>query len=544
MGTILVITSVFVCLSGYAAVIEVDGTNGAAIAKAIEISSPGDTVSVPEGIYLVDRALAPKSGVRVIGAGQDKTMLRFTGEQPAVFMGLSGVKDVEIAHMTLDGADNPNATQGISGSNSKRLNIHHVTVRNLVKGAGFGPHGILFAGINPTRENGVTESAIADCRFENIGVEAGFAGAIRLSWGSSNNRILRCTIENTGRGGIFTDNGSTDNIIQYNTVNGSGGEGLGIEVWGGSDRSLIEHNTIDHWLSIGGCSTCAARHNTISDHSGAYKFCGIEAIGSYIIVTDNTVDGGAKIGLSLSSPHVMNYFLWARNTVRECNQWGSQLQGEAGGIAWHYFYDCTFENMPVGVGPVWYPGDEGYGFRVLGNCRNITFENCVFRNNARLGLQLLGPNVDALYFLNCTISGNSRAAVSGPSGYTALEFENCAVSGNGSDALPERKSFATARPAASFTAPREARSGETVTLQNTSSPSGPPLAAALWDLGAGLPVFHDLAAKEAGENAAPESPPRSVTTAFDAPGDYRVTLVVWDAAGRASRAEQIITITP
>ncbi len=533
MRTAFFLAGLLSCLGAIAAVIKVEGTDGAAIATAIETTSPGDTVSIPEGAYLIDTALAPKSGTHLVGAGQDKTILRFSGPTPAVFVALVGVENVEVAHMTLDGADNANATQGIRGENAKHLNIHHMTIRNLVKGQEFGPHGILFLGTNPTREHGVTDSVIADCRIRNIGLEARYGGGIRLAWGSSNNKVLRNSVENTGRGGIFADDGSTDNVIGFNTVKGSGGEGLGIEVWGGSDRSVIEHNTIDHWLSIGGCSHCAARHNTISDRSGTYKFSGIEAIGSYIIVTDNTVDGGAQIGLSLSSPHEKSFFLWARNTVRECNQWGAQFQGDSGGLAYHYLYDCTFENTSVGVGPVPYPGDEGHGFRILGNTRHITFEDCAIRNNGRLGLQLNGPNVDALCFRSCAIAGNKGAAVAGPSGYTRLEFESCTVFGNGNDTLPEEKPFETEPPVASFTAPRRAQVGETITLRNTSKDSGPPLAAALWDLGAGLPVFHDLSATE--------SPP-PVTTPYDAPGDYRVTLVVWDLEGRASRAEKSVTI--
>jgi hypothetical protein len=538
MRTLLpaVFSALLVSLAASAARIQVEGSVGA----AIEQSAPGDTVAIPAGTFELDEALAPASNTRIVGAGQGKTILRFTGESPSVFFRLGGVENVELAEMTLDGAENPNATQGISGSNARDLNVHHITVRNLVKGPGFGPHGILFSGKNPSRKGGVTNSVVSDCRFENIGVDAKFGGAIRLSWGSSHNRILRNVIEDTGRGGIFADNGSTDAVVRFNTVKGSGGEGLGIEVWGGCDRAVIEDNTIDHWLSVGGCSYCAVRRNTIGDRSGVYKFCGIEGIGSQLVVTGNTVDGGAKIGLSLSSPHAKNYGYWARNIVRECNQWGAQFQGDEGGIAYHYLYRCTFENMPIGAGPVKYPGDEGHGFRILGNCRHITFEECVFRDNGRFGLQLLGPNVDSLFFSGCSITGNKGRAVTGPSGYNALEFANCEVSDNGSNALPEEKPFETQPPEATLKAPSEAAVGETVILLNASTASGPALSAALWDLGKDIPVFHDIAAAE---KDADGPPPRSVVTSFEAPGVYRAALVVWDAAGRAARAETTITIT-
>ena len=102
------------------------------------------------------------------------------------------------------------------------------------------------------------------------------------------------------------------------------------------------------------------------------------------------MDGGQKIGLSVSDSRPKEYVYWARNDVQGCNQWGAQFQGEAGGIARQYLYRCIFHSMPLGVGPVWYPGNEGNGFRTNGNCKDIIFEECAFIDNGRMGLQLGG----------------------------------------------------------------------------------------------------------------------------------------------------------
>ena len=523
IGSLSLLLAPFVCAE--ARTVTVTGTNSEAIAAAIAESQPGDTVALSAGTYAIHQALHPKSGTRLEGAGQNQTVLRFEGKAPMVLLSVSGCEDVEICHLTLDGNEDPKATQGISGGDARRLNIHHVTIRNLVKGGGFGPHAILFSGQNPTRERAVTDSVIADCRIENIGVGAKFGGGIRLAWGSSRNRVLRNTIDQTGRGGIFADNGSAECVIQHNTVSGSGGEGLGIEVWGGCDRSVIEDNAIDHWLSIGGCDYCAARRNSISDHSGAYKFCGIEGIGSWLVITDNTIDGGQKIGLSVSSPQPKQYVYWADNLVRACNQWGAQFQGEAGGIAYHYLYRCRFEEMPVGVGPVWYPGDEGYGFRSNGHCRDVTFEECAFNGNHRLGIQFVGQGIDRLSFVRCAIKDNRGPAIRGPGDYTALEWTDCTVTGNGSDALPAAKPFAHPPPAAAFDAPDTVRAGEPATFANTSTAADGEIAAVLWDFGHGPPNT-DL----------------NPTHTYDKPGDYRVTLIVWDTHGRAARAEAILEV--
>jgi hypothetical protein len=534
-----------VCASFYAraATVTVVGFDSDAIAATIGKSQPGDAVFLPEGTYAVTKPVWPRSDTRLEGAGQDKTILRFAGDSSTVMVDLTGRERVEVCHLTLDGVLNPNAMQGISAGNARHLNIHHVTVRDLVKGSGFGPHGVLFSGQNPTRQHGVTDSVIADCRFENIGVGAKFGGGIRLAWGSSRNRVLHNVIDKTGRGGVFADNGSTDVVIRANVVSGSGGEGLGIEVWGGCDRAVIEDNRIDHWLSIGGCSYCAARRNVIRDTSGVYKFCGIEAIGSYLIITDNTVDGGAKIGLSVSSPHVKNYVHWERNEVRGCNQWGAQFQGESGGIAYHYLYQCRFSEMPVGVGPVWYPGDEGHGFRVNGNCRHVTFEECSFTDNGQLGVQFVGAGVDSLWFNRCTISGNKGTAVAGPGAYTALEWTDCTVSGNASDAIPGAKPFPTRPPLASFDvldsgASASEGGNSALKLINTSTATDGELVAALWDLDAGPPVFRDL-------TKGPQEPVELAAGAPNPPHPVRrVTLVVWDSNGRAARAQREITLTP
>jgi len=509
--------------SAQAATLTVDGFDSAAIGAAIERSQPGDTVSLPAGTYAVTEPVKPKSGTKLIGAGQDKTRIRYAGDKPSVLIALSGCEDVEVAHLTLDGENNENVGQGISGGNSRRLKVHHVTICNLIKSKAFGPHGILFSGHNPTRERGVTDSEISDCTIENIGLEAKFGGGIRLAWGSSRNRVLRCVIRNTGRGGIFGDNGSTDLVIRENTVRGSGGAGLGIEVWGGCDRSAIEDNRIDHWLSVGGCSFCSARRNVVDDEGGTTKSYGLEIIGSYCVVTDNVVDHGQGIGISVSDKMVKNYHYYANNVIRSCYHWGAQLQGEAGGIAYHYFYRCKFLDTLVGHPSVKYKGAEGNGFRTNGHVKHLVLDECEFSGNGRFGVQLGGPGVDCLSFMRCAIRNNKAGAVAGPGDYTALEWLDCTVEGNGKNDLPPARPFAHAAPTASFEAPSTARVGEPVAFASTSARA----AAVLWDFGDGPP----------------STEPRASHT-YSRPGEYRVTLVVWDESGRGARAEKRIHILP
>ncbi len=507
----------------YSKTIPVETFSPPTLQQALDDSQPGDEIRLLAGTYYLDRPLSLQSNRKLIGAGQDQTILQYQSGQPGVMIDLSGCTGVELAHFTLEGGSNPKIHQGISGGKASRLNLHHLTIQNLVKTETFGPHGILFSGENPTRNNGVTDSTIADCRFENIGLGSSYGGAIRLAWGSSRNQVLRNTIRDTGRGGIFGDNGSTDLLIRGNRIAGSGGEGLGIEVWGGCDRAVIEDNQLDHWLSVGGCDYCAARRNTVSDKSGPVKYIGLEIIGSYCLVTDNIVDDGQQLGISVSDQPQKNYVYWANNTIQNCIQWGAQLQGDSTGIACHYFYRCQFSGTTSDRGQPVYPGDAGHGFRLNGNVKHMVFEECRFTHNARIGIQPgVQPNVDFLHFLRCTITDNKGSAVSPLQPYTALLWEDCTVENNGSNDLPPAKPFPAPAPSASFTAPDEIRTGTAARFTNTSQP---PLAAQLWDLGDGPP----------------RTEPNPQHT-YSRPGSYRVTLLVWDPFGRAARAENILTV--
>lgn len=495
------------------------------IQSAISHCTAGGEVRIPAGVYRISKTLQFHSNMRLVGSDEGGTILISTASESGAMMDLSGCEDSEVCNLVLDGAENPNVDQGVTAHNARRLCLRGLVIRNLVRGNGFGPHGILFFGVNPTCEQGVTDSVIDGCRIENIGVEAAFGGGIRLSWGSSRNRVTRNSIQETGRGGIFADNGSTHQVIQGNTIGGSHGEGLGIEVWGGCNYSVIEDNRIDHWLSIGGCDDCAVRRNVISDKSGEYKFCGIEAIGSRLIVTDNVVDGGQKIGLSLSGPQPKQYVYWANNRVSGCNQWGSQIQGESGGAAYQYFYKCAFSDMPVGVGPVWYPGDEGNGFRFNGNSHNITMEECVFMNNGRLGIQFVGEALNYLDFRSCVFAGNKGAAASGLPSSAVAEWKGCVARENADNTLPSTRPWEGPPPGVTFTAPTQPKTGEAIPFQAGNGADDDGIGAVLWDFGEGVPSSEKMTAH-----------------LYNTPGTYAVTLIGWDRHGRAGRCFQTLEV--
>ena len=499
------------------------GFDSAAIAEAIDRAAPGDSVQLAAGVYELTEAVRPKSAIKLLGAGQERTRLVYRGQQRTSLVSLGNCSDLEVAHLTLDGEENPLVLQGISGSNCQRLRIHQVTVRNLANTGSWGPHGIIFSGKNPTMERGVTDSVISDCHIENIGLGAKYGGGIRLAWGSARNRVLHNVIHKTGRGGIFGDH-SPELTIRHNRVTGSGGTGLGIEIWGGCPRSLVEDNVVDHWISLDRSDQSAVRRNRIGTDDGTLKGYGIEVIARDVVVTDNVVTSGARIGLSVSNKPVKNNVFWGYNQVRDCLEWGTQLQGETGGIAKHYFYRCTFENTVRAHPQSRYKTANGHGFRTNGACRQLALEECLFGNNQGLGIQLGGPEVDQFTFLRCRIIGNA-AAMAAPADCSALELTDCIVQDNKRNTLPQPREFPTPAPTAAFESPEAIVAGQPARFRCASVTAKGQIVERLWDFNDGIPETT-----------------KAPTHVFPKAGNYRVTLIVWDNLGRGARAEETIKV--
>ena len=497
-----------------------------AIQKTIEGASAGDTVSLPAGTFLISRTLRAKSGVKIQGAGLDQTIVKFNAGAQIDCFDLSGTRDVEMCGFTIEGNNSPHARYGIFGHNGGGHFIHHLAIQNL--GSANGPHGIHFTGDGGKPANGVTDCVIADNIIRNIGTNSEWGGGIRLSWGSSRHQVLRNVVDNTGRGGIFANDGSTDLIICGNTVTRSGRktEKLAIEVWRECDRVVIEDNQVDHWLSIGGASQVAARRNIIRPPAGDIAFIGLELIGQDLVVTDNVVDGGQQIGVSVSNNASNQWQYCAYNTIQNMVQWGAQLQGDQTGARMLYFYRNKFMAMQRGNPAAIYPGADGRGFRFNGNCQQVTLDSNEISHNPAEGIELGGKGLDQLSIINNTITGNGLATVSGNPGVD-LEWANNTVTANGNNNQLTSRGFANRKPAADFSCPADIAAGQPVSFTNRSIAPDGGIGHVLWDFGAGVP-----------------SNQRDGTHTYDRPGAYRVTLVVWDNRGRGAMKERSITVRP
>jgi hypothetical protein len=516
-------------ITKFGAVANDNGNDLSAFAAAIRAAKPGDTIVVPAGNFTIGGAIQPKDGIKIVGAGRDNTSITFNAGSSSSMISLGAASNVELAGFTLNANSNAFASQGIDGSGGHGEYIHDLRVENLSQNTSFGPQGIYF--------EGVTDNRIINNDFTNIGVNSLWGAGIRLGHGSSRTQVIGNTITDTGRGGILANDGTTDLVIRNNTVTGSGlapnAPGLGIEIFGNSDRALVEGNHIDHWLSLDSSSQVAVRNNVITSNVGPAKYAGLEmAAGSHDnLFVGNTVQGGAQVGISVSGDGAKQHVLFANNTIQNSQTWGAQIQGDTGGAQQMYFYHNTFSGTVQGPNNL-YP-NQGQGFRFNGNATNINLDGNRIANNGNIGLQLGGTNVDQLTIVNNTITGNAGAAVTrdysgvGPFAGKDLVWSNNSVSNNGNNFQLASVGFsANAAPTAAIVNPGTATVGQPVNFSFRFSDQGT-LGSVLWDLGEGLP---DTSAN-----------PSHVYTI---PGKYLVELVVWDNAGRAAFDTMLVTVAP
>ena len=495
------------------------------INAAINASTAGDTIYFPSGMFHISDAIRLKSYTIMIGDGQDNSTIRFIGSNFAPLVDIQEKTHIEIANLCLDANDNSNATNGIEAYQGSEHFLHDLWIKNFTINTPpdwLGAQGIVFYGE-------VTDCIISDNLIENMSIDAEWGAGIRISWGSSRNQILNNTINNTGRGGILCDNGSTDLIIQNNIVTGSHGHGLGIEVFVGCDRTIVEDNMIDHWLSIDGNHYCAARRNIVRDNTGVIKFIGIEVAGenSNHIITDNLVDEGQHQGMTVSNTEPKEFIFWGYNTVQFATTRGIQIQGETGDASYLYFYKNIFQNTFKNHPDAWIP-DEGNGISFNDDCYYITFEENQIINNEGFGIVGGDPSsdiMDHLSFFNNIIANNGDASIANDPGGEDLEWENNEVYGNGYDVQLESRGFDNQKPIADFNIPASGVVGEEIVFTNNSYDPDGEIGHVLWDFDDSYPVS-DF----------------SPTHIYTKPGEYRVTLLVWDEPGRGARAEHFITI--
>lgn len=518
------------------------GHDLAIIQKAIESAQQGDRVLLPEGTLNIDGPIHARCHVALVGAGIDKTVVRRLDEGetgPMIQIGSrqadNGVDGVEVTQLTLDANHSPRAPQGIRAEFSHGHHVHGVLIQNLVANEDFGSHGIHF-------RNDVDDSLIERCRFENIGVDDKFGCAVRLSRGSERNRVIKNQIHRTGRGGVFAEDGSTHTIVRENVIAESGlydhgkHDGLSIELWKNCGWSLIEDNTMDHWLSLDRADRTAVRRNRIvADDLSDCKFAGLElADGNDVVMTDNTVGQGAVVGLSISAHKNdgVRRALISRNKVGSARDVGLQVHDGDGVIRQVYFYDNEITGVTNASGFL-----QAAGVRLLagesgGGVNHIVFDrNQITANNATAVLVNAGPReggIDALVFTNNTVTKNEGQAVRWSGDLNSIEWDSNRI---GEDqprpsTVPTRLFVSEAPTVRIDLDPPIATVGQEVGYRIAYSDAWESTPdSILWDLGVGIPAVDTKG-----------------VSIFHAAGEYQITVIAWDRRGRAAHHTTTLTV--
>ncbi|MCU0916738.1 MAG: PKD domain-containing protein [Planctomycetes bacterium] len=130
-------------------------------------------------------------------------------------------------------------------------------------------------------------------------------------------------------------------------------------------------------------------------------------------------------------------------------------------------------------------------------------------------------------FLHCVFTGNNQGVVAGLSADKTVAFKDCTAGSDTADAFPPTTAFSRVPPRADFRIPAVIRAGAAASFECTSRSEGGGIIERLWDFNHGT--------------AEVVADPQHT---FDLPGKYRVTLVVWNAAGRGARAEKLVEVWP
>ncbi|MGI8602022.1 MAG: glycosyl hydrolase family 28-related protein [Verrucomicrobiales bacterium] len=390
--------------------------DSAAIAAAVHSTKgrQNDVIYVPAGIWNTSQPITLHSWLGLAGEGAEKSVIKSLPQAPNWGVTMLGteaalVQNVSVLDLTLDCAG-LDMLGGIAAYWGRKFHVAGVHVKNV--------GGVrMSAGVHWIKE--VDDTIIERCLFENISWEGEWGAGVRCSWGSDHCRMVKNVARHVSRIGFGINNGGEWGVISGNVAEDIRKEKLGAELWQGGDRTIIEDNTLDNWLSLGGCKYVAARRNVIGTKRGV-GYCGFE-IGdgnSCVVGTDNMVDGGQCHGLAVSGAGRRDFVYLARNTFNRSTTYGatttSSMVGDQVNEFWYHYANAWANTLPANnpdVAPSEAPwGHGGYGLRLYGGDKKITYDACVIIGNPGAALAVLmgGENLMRIDWKNCRFIGNGR----------------------------------------------------------------------------------------------------------------------------------------
>ncbi|KCZ90057.1 parallel beta-helix domain-containing protein [Hyphomonas johnsonii] len=227
---------------GLPGVLSAEGDFGSTLQLALIEAKPGDTIRLPEGIFMLDTGLSlDVDGVTVLGAGQDKTILDFSGQTGAGEGLLVTADDVTLMAFAI----RDTRGDGIKSKGSDRITYRDLTVD--------------WPG-EPDEENGaygVYPVESEDVLIENVTVRGASDAGIYV--GQSHNIIVRNSIAEYNVAGIEIEN-STNADVYGNVARDNAGGILVFDlpdlpmVGGHSTRifnNQIVHNNTRNFAPVG-----------------------------------------------------------------------------------------------------------------------------------------------------------------------------------------------------------------------------------------------------------------------------------------------------
>lgn len=296
------------------------------IKVALSLASPGDTVFIPAGTYLIRQVLEVPSGVTLRGAGMDETRLLTEGIDRAITI-LPEVHDVRLSGFSIQylGATEELAFGIYVGSSRQGLNsyrllidgirvegfsvhgvslrdCHHVLVQNCeflnATNLGGGGHGYGVALNYPTNHNNWI-------RHNTIGPV--IRHAVLIQYEAHNNLVeYNLAVENTEDAYDLHGEDESANELRFNIARDGDRDGFGVGNTGSThDRSgphnWIHHNTVENCLAgleiIQGSDMVYVDHNTFVNNRYGIRVHNLG--GDHLYIRGNRLEGN-EIGISLT----------------------------------------------------------------------------------------------------------------------------------------------------------------------------------------------------------------------------------------------------
>ena len=525
----------------------VSGDDWAQIQSALDQAQSGDTVLLAVGTYdISQRLFIKKSGVKLAGNAIQAT-IQPVGSFPAYSSDencliciwkpgtADAIQNIEIRNLTLDGISNNNAINAIFAKRGGGHWLHHLNIRHIA------PENGLSAGIALSASQRVT---ISNCTIEYVGRD-GISAAADSDYVNIRNNIIHYI------GDYFASNNDSSTYNYRNTglsielTRTVDGNGTPVE---GSDYGIIENNTVDGFISIGGSSYIAIRNNTIGSDTLLTRYAGIEIAGSSpdtpsessVVISNNTIQGATAPGGIINgitftangSP--VKYGLIHDNVFAKSDMAGINAEGLDGSLVSHLvFLNNSAEQGKSGG--AFFEGD-GEGITLTGNVRNMLFHNMSIHDNDRNGIKSTSQSglcPDRLSIQSSRITNNHEASINGCNisgraySGTDLIWANNQVWGNQPDIQPGNKGYSgNQAPNANLVILTSSGSTSTfkLTIQDDDSTHE-----ILWDFGDGIPLKQTISGSSA-----------TITHTYPGSAAYKTTVAVWDASGRSGFA----SVTP